>query len=70
MAASSCLLLLLFLVLPQLAMGSHTPPGCKIRITSKGLDLGKGPSGTQGRGGQGPAGRGQRPGAAWGKAVG
>jgi len=29
---------------------SHSPPGCKIRITSKGLDLGKGPGGTRGAG--------------------
>lgn len=39
MAAGSCLLLLL---LPSLVIASHSPPGCKIRITSKGLDLGKG----------------------------
>ncbi|KAF4793280.1 Phospholipid transfer protein [Turdus rufiventris] len=36
MAAGSCLLLLL---LPSLVIASHSPPGCKIRITSKGLDL-------------------------------
>ncbi|NXU40409.1 PLTP protein, partial [Drymodes brunneopygia] len=36
MAAGSCLLLLL---LPSLVTASHSPPGCKIRITSKGLDL-------------------------------
>ncbi|NXH79662.1 PLTP protein, partial [Edolisoma coerulescens] len=36
MAAGSCLLLLL---LPSLVTTSHSPPGCKIRITSKGLDL-------------------------------
>ncbi|KAJ7413368.1 Phospholipid transfer protein [Willisornis vidua] len=36
MAAGSCLLLLL---LPWLVTTSHSPPGCKIRITSKGLDL-------------------------------
>uniref|UniRef100_A0A8D0FUK2 Phospholipid transfer protein n=1 Tax=Strix occidentalis caurina TaxID=311401 RepID=A0A8D0FUK2_STROC len=36
MAAGSCLLLLL---LPWLVTSSHSPPGCKIRITSKGLDL-------------------------------
>ncbi|XP_064529825.1 phospholipid transfer protein [Pseudopipra pipra] len=36
MAAGSCLLLLL---LPWLVTASHSPPGCKIRITSKGLDL-------------------------------
>ncbi|XP_054029440.1 phospholipid transfer protein [Dryobates pubescens] len=36
MAAGSCLLLLL---LPCLAMTSHSTPGCRIRITSKGLDL-------------------------------
>ncbi|KAK4812821.1 hypothetical protein QYF61_022045 [Mycteria americana] len=36
MAASGCLLLLL---LPWLVTASHSPPGCKIRITSKGLDL-------------------------------
>ncbi|KAM6319191.1 PLTP protein, partial [Podargus strigoides] len=36
MAAGSCLLLLL---LPWLVRASHSPPGCKIRITSKGLDL-------------------------------
>ncbi|NXM50756.1 PLTP protein, partial [Gymnorhina tibicen] len=36
MAAGSCLLLLL---LPLLVTASHSPPGCKIRITSKGLDL-------------------------------
>lgn len=41
MAAGSCLLLLL---LPSLVTASHSPPGCKIRITSKGLDLGKGPA--------------------------
>lgn len=40
MAAGSRLLLLL--LLPWLAAASHSPPGCKIRITSKGLDLGKG----------------------------
>lgn len=38
MAAGGCLLLLL---LPSLVTASHSPPGCKIRITSKGLDLGK-----------------------------
>ncbi|XP_068006265.1 phospholipid transfer protein [Melanerpes formicivorus] len=38
MAAGSCLLLLL-LLLPCLAMTSHSTPGCRIRITSKGLDL-------------------------------
>ncbi|NXJ40030.1 PLTP protein, partial [Ciconia maguari] len=38
MAASGCLLLLL--LLPWLVTASHSPPGCKIRITSKGLDLG------------------------------
>lgn len=43
MAAGSCLLLLL---LPWLVTASHSPPGCKIRITSKGLDLGKGPART------------------------
>ncbi|NWI74920.1 PLTP protein, partial [Dryoscopus gambensis] len=37
MAAGSCLLLLL--LLPSLVTASHSPPGCKIRITSKGLDL-------------------------------
>ncbi|NXC77658.1 PLTP protein, partial [Anhinga anhinga] len=37
MAAGSCLLLLL--LLPWLVTASHSPPGCKIRITSKGLDL-------------------------------
>uniref|UniRef100_A0A669NZF8 Phospholipid transfer protein n=1 Tax=Phasianus colchicus TaxID=9054 RepID=A0A669NZF8_PHACC len=37
MAASSHLLPLL--LLPWLAAASHSPPGCKIRITSKGLDL-------------------------------
>ncbi|KFW94445.1 Phospholipid transfer protein, partial [Phalacrocorax carbo] len=42
MAASSCLLFLL----PWLVTASHSPPGCKIRITSKGLDLGKGLDGT------------------------
>ncbi|NWZ65111.1 PLTP protein, partial [Acrocephalus arundinaceus] len=36
MAAGSCLLLLL---LPSLVTALHSPPGCKIRITSKGLDL-------------------------------
>uniref|UniRef100_H0Z6R7 Phospholipid transfer protein n=1 Tax=Taeniopygia guttata TaxID=59729 RepID=H0Z6R7_TAEGU len=36
MAAGGCLLLLL---LPLLIAASHSPPGCKIRITSKGLDL-------------------------------
>uniref|UniRef100_A0A8C3MS14 Phospholipid transfer protein n=1 Tax=Geospiza parvula TaxID=87175 RepID=A0A8C3MS14_GEOPR len=36
MAAGGCLLLLL---LPSLVTASHSPPGCKIRITSKGLDL-------------------------------
>ncbi|OWK50558.1 Phospholipid transfer protein [Lonchura striata] len=36
MAAGGCLLLLL---LPSLIAASHSPPGCKIRITSKGLDL-------------------------------
>ncbi|KFQ15208.1 Phospholipid transfer protein, partial [Leptosomus discolor] len=36
MAAGSCLLLLL---LPWLVTALHSPPGCKIRITSKGLDL-------------------------------
>ncbi|XP_041334692.1 phospholipid transfer protein isoform X1 [Pyrgilauda ruficollis] len=36
MAAGGCLLLLL---LPSLLTASHSPPGCKIRITSKGLDL-------------------------------
>lgn len=41
MAAGSCPLLLL-LLLPWLVAASHSPPGCKIRITSKGLDLGKG----------------------------
>ncbi|XP_041275120.1 phospholipid transfer protein isoform X7 [Onychostruthus taczanowskii] len=41
MAAGGCLLLLL---LPSLLTASHSPPGCKIRITSKGLDLGKGTS--------------------------
>lgn len=41
MAAGGCLLLLL---LPLLIAASHSPPGCKIRITSKGLDLGKGPA--------------------------
>uniref|UniRef100_A0A8B9S5K3 Phospholipid transfer protein n=1 Tax=Apteryx owenii TaxID=8824 RepID=A0A8B9S5K3_APTOW len=35
MAASSLLLLLL----PWLVTALHSPPGCKIRITSKGLDL-------------------------------
>lgn len=59
MAASSCLVLL---VLPWLAVALHSPPGCKIRITSKGLDLGKGPRGTQGRVGQGLVGAGQRQG--------
>lgn len=44
MAAGSCLLLLL--LLPWLVMASHSPPACKIRITSKGLDLGKGPDRT------------------------
>ena len=37
MAAGSQLLLLL--LLPWLTAASHSPPGCKIRITSKGLDL-------------------------------
>ncbi|POI23810.1 hypothetical protein CIB84_012443 [Bambusicola thoracicus] len=37
MAAGSHLLLLL--LLPCLTAASHSPPGCKIRITSKGLDL-------------------------------
>ncbi|NXQ05810.1 PLTP protein, partial [Vidua macroura] len=36
MAAGGCLLLLL---LPSLIAALHSPPGCKIRITSKGLDL-------------------------------
>uniref|UniRef100_A0A669NVU3 Phospholipid transfer protein n=1 Tax=Phasianus colchicus TaxID=9054 RepID=A0A669NVU3_PHACC len=31
--------LLPLLLLPWLAAASHSPPGCKIRITSKGLDL-------------------------------
>lgn len=39
MAAGSCLLLVL---LPCLATASHSNPGCRIRITAKGLDLGKG----------------------------
>lgn len=43
MAAGSLLLLLL---LPCLATASRSPPGCRIRITSKGLDLGKGLAGT------------------------
>lgn len=38
MAASRCLLLLL----PWLVVAPHSPPGCKIRITSAGLELGKG----------------------------
>uniref|UniRef100_A0A8V5HAE8 Uncharacterized protein n=1 Tax=Melopsittacus undulatus TaxID=13146 RepID=A0A8V5HAE8_MELUD len=37
MAAGRCLLLLF--LLPWLVTASHSPPGCKIRITSKGLDL-------------------------------
>ncbi|NXD84414.1 PLTP protein, partial [Halcyon senegalensis] len=37
MAAGSCLLLLL--LLPWLVTASRSPPGCRIRITSKGLDL-------------------------------
>ncbi|KAM9527961.1 phospholipid transfer protein isoform 1-T2 [Guaruba guarouba] len=37
MAAGSRLLLLF--LLPWLVTASHSPPGCKIRITSKGLDL-------------------------------
>ncbi|XP_068556210.1 phospholipid transfer protein [Anas acuta] len=37
MAAGS--LLLLLLLLPCLATASRSPPGCRIRITSKGLDL-------------------------------
>ncbi|NXJ80039.1 PLTP protein, partial [Trogon melanurus] len=37
MAAGSCLLLLL--LLPGLVTASRSPPGCKIRITAKGLDL-------------------------------
>ncbi|NXS69214.1 PLTP protein, partial [Pandion haliaetus] len=37
MAADRCRLLLF--LLPWLVMASHSPPGCKIRITSKGLDL-------------------------------
>lgn len=41
MAAGSHLLLLF--LLPWLVTASHSPPGCKIRITSKGLDLGKRP---------------------------
>lgn len=44
MAAGSCRLLLF--LLPWLVTASHSPPGCKIRITSKGLDLGKGLDGT------------------------
>ncbi|NXO00433.1 PLTP protein, partial [Rhinopomastus cyanomelas] len=38
MAAGSCLPLLL-LLLPQLVVASQSAPGCKIRITAKGLDL-------------------------------
>lgn len=38
MAAGCCLLLLL----PWLVVAPHSPPGCKIRITSAGLELGEG----------------------------